>query len=384
MVDVEVVGRLVEQQLLRVLGEGARDLDALALAAREGVPRAAGQLGQLDAVERRGDGRRGRRRRPTTSPRCGMRPSRTTSATVRSSSVCGVLLDDRDAPGDVAAPQRPRSAPSSSTVPASGAGRRRAAAAGTTCRSRWGRAARRSRPGRTSSVTPSTRSRPPTRPARRRASRGSCRGSVRRKRITANAGTPTSAVTTPTGSSCGSNTVRATRVDPHQEDRADQRGRRQQQPVPGPTRSRAACGSTSPTKPIAPAALTSVAVMQRGDDQQHQPHPAHRDAERRGGVLAERERVERGRVAEADDQPATATTAPHSATSLQPAPRERAEQPEQHAAGLLGIGRRGDDERGQRREQLGARDAGQHDPVGAAAGARRQQQHQPEGHERAR
>ncbi len=89
-----------------------------------------------------------------------------------------------------------------------------------------------------------------------------CHGlAFRLQRMTANAGTPTSAVTTPAGSSCGAMAVRATastqtrKMEPISADAG--RSRRWFEP----TRARAACGRTRPTKPMAPATLTITAVI---------------------------------------------------------------------------------------------------------------------------
>ncbi len=48
-------------------------------------------------------------------------------------------------------------------------------------------------------------------------------------------------------------------------------------------------------------------------------------------------------------------------------PAQRAEQPEEHAPGLFGVGGGHHDERGERGEELHGRDPGQHDPVGGSA-----------------
>lgn len=56
VLDVEVVGRLVQQQFARFLGEGAGTLGPLAFAAGEGVPRLGGPAGQAGAFQGDGDG----------------------------------------------------------------------------------------------------------------------------------------------------------------------------------------------------------------------------------------------------------------------------------------------------------------------------------------
>ena len=51
VLDVEVVGRFVQQQLARLLGEGAGDLRALAFAAGKRVPGLAGTVGEPGALQ---------------------------------------------------------------------------------------------------------------------------------------------------------------------------------------------------------------------------------------------------------------------------------------------------------------------------------------------
>ena len=63
----------------------------------------------------------------------------------------------------------------------------------------------------------------------------------------------------PIGSSAGAARVRES-VGGHQERGAEQRDRRQQQAVTGPTSSRSRCGTTMPTNPITPATDTAAPV----------------------------------------------------------------------------------------------------------------------------
>ncbi len=53
--DVEVVGRLVQEQPVRLLGERARDVGPLPFTAGQALPGAPGESGESDAVERGGD-----------------------------------------------------------------------------------------------------------------------------------------------------------------------------------------------------------------------------------------------------------------------------------------------------------------------------------------
>ena len=118
---------------------------------------------------------------------------------------------------------------------------------------------------------------------------------------------------------------------------------------------------------------------QRGEYQQHRTGALHRHPEGRRGVLTERERVHRRRHQQATHQPEAhhRGTQPHIGPRR---PRQRPKQPEQHTAGLLGIGRRQHHKRCQRREQLRACHSREHHAIGAAAGEVRQGQHQREGH----
>src|SRR5690606_34751410 len=83
---------------------------------------------------------------------------------------------------------------------------------------------------------------------------------LRRSSSAANTGAPMSAVTIPTGSSRGSNAARAS-VSAHTRNTAPARAESGSSArLPGPMSSRTACGSTSPTKPIAPETATSAPV----------------------------------------------------------------------------------------------------------------------------
>ena len=104
-------------------------------------------------------------------------------------------------------------------------------------------------------------------PARYLWQTGSCAHLIR-NRISAKAGTPIRAVTTPTGISCGANAVRAIASTHTMKIAPISAVAGSSRLCLVPTRNRAACGSTSPTKPIAPAALTRVAVIKRGDGEQ--------------------------------------------------------------------------------------------------------------------
>ncbi len=85
--DVEVVGRLVEQQERGLLREGAREVHALALAAGERRDLAVREPRHPDARERRRASSRSVAESPVRSERCGMRPSSTASSTESGRSV---------------------------------------------------------------------------------------------------------------------------------------------------------------------------------------------------------------------------------------------------------------------------------------------------------
>lgn len=56
VLDVQVVGRFVQQEFAGFLGQSAGDLGALAFAAGEGVPGLGGAVGEAGAFEGLGDG----------------------------------------------------------------------------------------------------------------------------------------------------------------------------------------------------------------------------------------------------------------------------------------------------------------------------------------
>ncbi len=86
MPDVEVVGGFVEDEEGGLLGEGARDEDALALATGEPVEGAVGQVDGVDREERGVDEVGVLGVSPARSRLCGVRPMATTSRTARSKS----------------------------------------------------------------------------------------------------------------------------------------------------------------------------------------------------------------------------------------------------------------------------------------------------------
>ncbi len=51
VLDIQVVGRFVQQQDLRALGQGASDMHALTLAAREATPRAPAKMRRIDVAQ---------------------------------------------------------------------------------------------------------------------------------------------------------------------------------------------------------------------------------------------------------------------------------------------------------------------------------------------
>ncbi|MNP81231.1 hypothetical protein D3C76_1795360 [compost metagenome] len=51
MLDIQVIGRLVEQQDLRVLGQGSSDMHTLALATRKRPPVTVDQVSGIDVAQ---------------------------------------------------------------------------------------------------------------------------------------------------------------------------------------------------------------------------------------------------------------------------------------------------------------------------------------------
>ena len=288
---------------MRFLSEGARDLDALALApAGQGVPRPVQHAGEVGVFDRCPNGVAIGIRLPTPQ------------SAVRCASEFDDLRDRQIDLGCCCADQRSRPDARcrgvSSRTTGFGPGSRhrtsddcarQAVSAASISPNRWGREAPTVLPvvGETSrSSTMSAPADPPT-----DAGSFECHGlAFRRQRMTANAGTPTSAVTTPAGSSCGAMAVRATastqtrKMEPISADAG--RSRRWFEP----TRARAACGRTRPTKPMAPATLTITAVIKRCCQQQGHTHPPHVHPQRRRRVLAEGKGVECAGVSQTDHE----------------------------------------------------------------------------------
>ncbi len=132
---------------------------------------------------------------------------------------------------------------------------------------------------------------------------------------------------------------------------------------------------------MAPAELTRTAVSSAVAQRQDEAGAGHPYAQCRRRLLAEREGVERTGVTEADEQDRgeDGRAQPY----VRPArPAERAEQPEQDAAGGLRVARGEDDERRQRGEELHRGDARQDDAVRRAAECVAQQEDEREGAER--
>lgn len=120
---------------------------------------------------------------------------------------------------------------------------------------------------------------------------------------------------------------------------------------------------------------------ERREQEETEAHLGRVDAERGRDLVTEGERVEHLRRAPRDRHADEhGDGAQH---RVRPAnPLERAEQPEHHPARLVGVGEREDDEGGERREELGARDTGEHDLLGAAAGESREDEDEREGEDR--
>ena len=148
---------------------------------------------------------------------------------------------------------------------------------------------------------------------------------------TRNDGTPTAAAMTPTGSCTGATTVRATASAsttnaPPPSALAGSRTAAARAPI-----SRSACGTTSPTKPIAPAVATAAPVASAAAASAMRRRRDDRDAERRRPGVAAGEPVElaRGRPHERQrDQPGEPRDAPLGGAV------QVAEKPEHHAAQL--------------------------------------------------
>jgi hypothetical protein len=138
--DVEVGGRLVEQEHVGVLRERHGDPDPLALAARQLVDPSSGELEAARHLEGAGDGAlvvRGPRAEPAL---VGERPRPTRSATEMPSGAVGGLGEQPEGARDLPARQvgdRParRAAPARRTAPSAARGR----AAASTSRRRWRR-----------------------------------------------------------------------------------------------------------------------------------------------------------------------------------------------------------------------------------------------------
>ena len=115
-----------------------------------------------------------------------------------------------------------------------------------------------------------------------------------RRSRNAKTGTPTSAVTMPTGSSRGSKTRPRDRVGPDQEHGSGQRGDGQQAAVRRPGQRRDGVRQDQADEPDGPADRDHRAREQGDDDHQGPARAVHVDAERRRGRVAERERVQAG------------------------------------------------------------------------------------------
>ncbi len=140
--DVQVGGRLVEDEDRRGLGEGDRDEDELSLAHRELAAVAVPEVADADPVDRRRDGRpvdgtRAAQRRLVGQPAEGH-----DVVDAHLERQLGELRDDRDRPGDGPAVERARAAaPRGGSRRSAARGRRSGRAAGSTCRRRSGRPA---------------------------------------------------------------------------------------------------------------------------------------------------------------------------------------------------------------------------------------------------
>ena len=185
---------------------------------------------------------------------------------------------------------------------------------------------------------------------------------------------PTTAVSTPSGISIRA-AVRATRVDQHQEGRADQHRRpAARRSKRGPTSRRAMCGTTSPIQPMTPEiATTRRRDQRRGRDHDAAHEAATFDAERPGLVVAERQHADApAQQARAARGPGAPAAPPPHVADLDA--RQAAEQPEGDGGQLVvgigqdlhqrdaGAGQRADDDAGQHQHQdlvLAAQRAGQ-------------------------
>ncbi|CAM5590980.1 hypothetical protein SANTM175S_00705 [Streptomyces antimycoticus] len=126
-------------------------------------------------------------------------------------------------------------------------------------------------------------------------------------------------VTTPTGTSCGSITVRAA-VSTHTRKMAPASavtGRRRA--WPDPVRARVACGRTRPTKPMAPAELTRVAVSSAVAHSRTRRVRATRTPSA-AAASSPKAKASRVRACPRQTRRTAARTTAHSSTSLQPAP----------------------------------------------------------------
>ncbi len=124
-----------------------------------------------------------------------------------------------------------------------------------------------------------------------------------------------------------------------------------------PVRARAACGRTRPTKPIAPAALTRAAVSRAVV---HSGTIRVRATFTPSAAAASARRRRRRAYGRGPGRSPGRRRGRRAAQRLAPADTaERAEEPEQDPAGLLGVGGGHHDERGEGGEELHRGDAGE-------------------------
>ena len=380
MTRIERHGRLVGEQDGRFRRERASQRHTRLLAAGQFVHRAQGQRFRRRCGKRTARPPAGRHR---SAARMGRHAdSGRAPRSVRPASANGTnapAADRRDAARAVAAgsPQAAGLRAKCARAPAAG---RRARASTWSCRRRSVRPVRTMSPPLSATCASSTIVRPPSvtpthSASQHRRGHDGAPSSVRRslKIIARKNGTPIRAVTTPIFSSMAEGTMRTATSARDQQSRAGQR-RGQHHP-----RRIGTDGAAHEMRRDQTDKADRTRHRDRGPDAEcdagdHGQARAHQiDAERGGGVLAERQRAEGARIERKHD-PARDQERRRDQQMIARAVLQRSKQPEHHFERDERIGREIEDERGRGAGETCERKAGQqHDrQAGAAAGNRHQ------------